>query len=484
LLVLPLLIPLEAQTQIGGGSCTTSTLDGTYFYLMGGFVSSSGNLDAYAELGKLIMDGQGNVSGQFQSSLGGSISSHSVTGTYTVQTHCAATMLTSVDGQAASPVSFQITNGGLAGVVAYSMPGAVVTGRGYRQTAQAATTQCSTGSLSGSYGYLLSGFTSVSVSATVYSDAGNVVSDGNGNLASQSLVNVGGTTVQVQATGSYSVSSDCSGTAQLTDQYGTTNYAFSVVQDGQAVLFMETDAGTTVSGSAQPQFAAPQQAIVNAASFTPQALSPGALFSIFGSGLSQQTASATAIPLPGTLATTQVRVNGELAPLLYVSPSQINAQLPLDVLTGQPVSMSVTNGATQSNAVTLNVNRAAPGIFEDGPNQAIVQNSDYSVNSPSSPAHPGDVVVAYLTGGGPVDPAGPLATGGASPNGASSATLEYSISVGDQPATPYYYLGLTPSFVGLYQANFTVPDLAAGEYPLVITVNGESSNAPVIAIAP
>jgi hypothetical protein len=62
-------------------------------------------------------------------------------------------------------------------------------------------------------------------------------------------------------------------------------------------------------------------------------------------------------------------------------------------------------------------------------------------------------VVAYLTGGGPVNPAGPLATGGPAPNGASSAALPYSISVGGQPATQYY-LGLTPGFVGLYQANF------------------------------
>jgi hypothetical protein len=62
-------------------------------------------------------------------------------------------------------------------------------------------------------------------------------------------------------------------------------------------------------------------------------------------------------------------------------------------------------------------------------------------------------VVAYLTGGGPVNPAGPLAAGGPAPNGASSAALPYSISVGGQPATQYY-LGLTPGFVGLYQANF------------------------------
>ena len=296
-------------------------------------------------------------------------------------------------------------------------------------------------------------------------------------------MNLGGTIADLPATGSYSIASDCSGTAQVNDQFGTTNYVLAVVLDGQNTLFMEVDSGTTIAGTAQPAFSAPQQAIVNAASFTPGALSPGALISIFGNGLSQQTASATVIPVPATLGSTQVLVNGEVAPLLYVSPSQINAQLSLDVSTVQPVSLSVSNGATRGNAVTLNVIPAAVGIFEYGQNQAVVQNSDYSVNSASNPSHPGDFVVAYLTGGGPVNPAGPLETGGASPSGVSPTTLNYSISVGGQSAVPYY-LGLTPDFVGLYQANFKVPNLAGGEYPLLITVNGVSSNAPVISIAP
>ena len=65
----------------------------------------------------------------------------------------------------------------------------------------------------------------------------------------------------------------------------------------------------------------------------------------------------------------------------------------------------------EGNAVTLNVIPAAVGIFEYGQNQAGVQNSNYSVNSASNPSHPGDFVVADLTGGGPVNLAGPLETG-------------------------------------------------------------------------
>jgi uncharacterized protein (TIGR03437 family) len=482
LLALPLCGLLQAQTQIGGGTCTTSTLNGTYFYLLSGTVLSQGSYYAYAGLGKLVANGQGSVSGQSQASLGGSLASYSLAGTYNVQGNCSGTMSLSVNGVATSPIAFQITNGGLGLVVAFSTPGEVVVGRGYRQTAQAGSIQCTIGSLTGAYGYLLTGVTSASGSTLYYSDAGSVVSDGGGNLTSQDVVNLGGTTVNLQATGSYSISSDCTGNAQLTSQSGSGNYFFAVAEDGQALLFMETDAGTTVAGTAQPQFQAPQGAVSNSASFAP-ALSPGALFSIFGSGLSQQTASATTIPLPGALASTQVRVNGEVAPLLYVSPNQINAQMPLGVSTGQPATLSVTSGLGRSNAVAVNVTPGAPGIFEYGQSRAIVQNPDSSLNSDADPAHPGDIVVAYLTGGGPVTPAGPLATGGPAPNGPSPTTLNYSISVGGQPVTQYY-LGLTPGFVGLYQANFQVPNVASGDYPLVITVNGASSNAPVLSIAP
>ena len=62
-------------------------------------------------------------------------------------------------------------------------------------------------------------------------------------------------------------------------------------------------------------------------------------------------------------------MNGEVAPLLFVSPGQINAQVPFDVSTGQPVALTVTNGGTQSNAVALSVHPGAPGIFEYGKNQ-------------------------------------------------------------------------------------------------------------------
>jgi uncharacterized protein (TIGR03437 family) len=174
-------------------------------------------------------------------------------------------------------------------------------------------------------------------------------------------------------------------------------------------------------------------------------------------------------------------VNGELALLVYVSGNQISAQMPIDVPTGQPVSLSITNAGATSNAVTVTVPAAAPGMFTLNGNEAIVQNQNGSLNSSLAPAHPGDVLVVYLTGGGAVNAAGPWVTGAAAPSGISSVTAPYSLTVGGTPAV-VEYLGLTPEFVGLYQANFIVPPITPGSYPVVVTIAGVPSNAASISV--
>ena len=73
-------------------------------------------------------------------------------------------------------------------------------------------------------------------------------------------------------------------------------------------------------------------------------------------------------------------------------------------------------------------------------------------------------------------------TGGPAPNGPSPVTSPYSITVAGQQAE-VSYIGLSPGFVGLYQANFKIPPVASGNYPISITINGVQSNKPVISVA-
>ena len=459
---------VQAQPQIGGGVCTNSTLNGIYYYLLSGDLLSGNQAYPYVELGKLVADGQGGVSGSSHASVGGSISAYTLAGTYSVQSSCTGSMTLSVNSQPSGSLTFQVVNGGQGAIIAFSGPSGVVAGRLYRQTAGAGPIQCGTASLSGSYAYLLTGVAFLSGNGYYYSQTGSATGDGRGNMNATGMANVGGSTLTSTGQGPYSVASDCSGTASVKNQNGTANYFIAVVEDGQALLFMESDAGYAVGGVAQPLFATPQSAVVNAASFDSQALAPGALFSIFGLGLPQSSASG------------QVLVNGEASAVFFANGSQINAQIPYDVPTDRPVSLSLTNTGTSSNTVLLNIPQAGPGIFMYSGNRAVVLNQDYSLNASSNPARVGDTVMAYLTGPGPVSPA--VATGSLAPSQPlSRVTAPYSFTIGGVQAAVAYF-GLAPGFAGLYQANLQVPALGPGDYPVVATVAGATSNGPLISI--
>ena len=221
-------------------------------------------------------------------------------------------------------------------------------------------------------------------------------------------------------------------------------------------------------------------AVTNGASFTANSLSPGSIATIFGSNLAASTATATSVPLPNTLGGATVTVNGTKAPLFYASPLQINFQTPYETLVGT-ASVVVSAGGTSSAAFSASIGTAAPGIFQFATNRAVAQNPDQSVNNSNNPVAAGSYIVAYLTGIGPLS--NPVADGvAAAASPLSRATSSYSATIGGQNAN-VSFLGLTPNYVGLAQANITVPSLPSGTYPLVITVNGVAGNGPLVTVS-
>ena len=221
--------------------------------------------------------------------------------------------------------------------------------------------------------------------------------------------------------------------------------------------------------------------MTNAASFA-QRISPGALASIFGTGFGTTTFLADdGFNWPtSTTNSVSVKVNGVAAPLYYVSPGQINFQVPWGTPTTGTVNIAVLVNGGSSNTASVAVGTAAPGLFNAN-GAAIVQNTpDYSLNGTSNPAPAGSTIVAYLTGTGPVSPAAKdgVPTGS---NGLTNATSLVTAKIGDANAT-VSFTGLTPGFIGLAQMNIVVPTLAPGVYPLVVTIDGQSSNAATIAV--
>ncbi|MEK7829961.1 MAG: CAP domain-containing protein, partial [Acidobacteriota bacterium] len=100
---------------------------------------------------------------------------------------------------------------------------------------------------------------------------------------------------------------------------------------------------------------------LNAASYV-QSVAPDSLAATFGTQLTSTTAGATSLPLPLTLAGVTVMVNNLSAPLLYVSPTQINYQIPANVDPGTAV-IKVMNGGTEVANGTVTIENVSPSIF-------------------------------------------------------------------------------------------------------------------------
>ncbi len=208
-------------------------------------------------------------------------------------------------------------------------------------------------------------------------------------------------------------------------------------------------------------------------------LAPGMLASIFGGPLAAETAQS-GIPLATTLSDTQVWVNGAPAPLLYVSPGQINFQTPSNAPPGTTVRLEVvrpSSGQTIAGGSAA-IAPAAAGIFG-------VLNEDNSPNSPANPAARGSVIQIFATGQGAVSgapddgnpaPDSPLATTPSAP--------VVTIGTSSQRDVVPDFSGLAPGFVGLWQINARVPAATApgAQVPLIVRYRGSASNVVSIGV--
>src|ERR1019366_1685925 len=148
--------------------------------------------------------------------------------------------------------------------------------------------------------------------------------------------------------------------------------------------------------------------VMNAAGTTPQAgVAPGGIVSIFGVNLATLTAIAPDGMLPQTMGGLTVTVADRLLPLFFVSPGQINAQLPDDLATGDYVLTVTPTGAPQVHA-SFTVVRNAPGLFPvpvDGQTiaRALGFHEAVWLLPADGPENPGELLTLYGTGFGPAE---------------------------------------------------------------------------------
>jgi uncharacterized protein (TIGR03437 family) len=214
---------------------------------------------------------------------------------------------------------------------------------------------------------------------------------------------------------------------------------------------------------------------VNSADYS-RAFAPGALITIFGTDFSTSTSQAAAFPLPASLGGASVELvsSGEQCPLFYVSPGQINAQLPFSLATGQ-VQVRVRTAAGVSNTDIITVSAQAPKIFTldfSGSGPAVVTTPDFHILTSALPAKPADTITLWMnsmgaTTGNPV--AGQPAPGD-TPGSQPLTLINTPVVTINGLNAPVTFAGLTPTLSGLYQVNVQTP-FAVVSGPVIIQVS-------------
>ncbi len=236
------------------------------------------------------------------------------------------------------------------------------------------------------------------------------------------------------------------------------------------------------------------QAIVSSASYAGGAVSPGELVTLYGANIGPGVAaSMTDADNDGvvdmSLNGVSVSIDGQSAPLLYVSVNQILCQVPYTATIGAAKTVIVTSGSTNALG-QVDIAATAPGVFtldSSGMGQAAALNynstsGQYTLNQSNNPAKVGDIVVLYATGEGDYATAITIRTGLIVPatlNPLPQVAPLPVVTIGGATATVLYAGPLVGSIMGLLQINVTVPagSTTGTAVPVTVSVGGLVSQA-------
>lgn len=223
--------------------------------------------------------------------------------------------------------------------------------------------------------------------------------------------------------------------------------------------------------------------VVSASAFGEfSAVAPGSWIEIYGSNLatttrSWQASDFTGNTAPTSLSGTSVTIGGQSAFIAFISSNQVNVQVP-NVGSGlQPLVVSTGAGASASYDITVNALEPgfdAPPSFKLGgvpyvvaffPDGTYVLPAGAISGISSKPASPGDTIILYGVGFGPVTPA---IAEGQIVQASNSLASSFNLQIGGATANVQYD-GLAPGYVGLYQFNVVVPSGISTSSPAALT---------------
>lgn len=268
---------------------------------------------------------------------------------------------------------------------------------------------------------------------------------------------------------------------------GTTTSPFTrtvaPLADQSAIMNLTVSGVTVLPWNYNASVAPPNiNAVVNAGDGGTD-IAPGGLISVYGTQLSPTNMVSSEIPLPTALANSCLSVNGLPVPILFVSPNQVNAQMPVQAVGDVTLVLRTPGG--QSDNYKLVIEPNAPSIFlasvgAETNIPTVIRNDDNELVTPSHPIHrdSNTALVIYMTGLGPTSPE--VASGQPGPTNPLAVTISQPVVTLGGVNLPVLYSGLAPGMVGVDQVNvsvpFTVPD--GMSVPLVITQGSVSTSVP------
>jgi uncharacterized protein (TIGR03437 family) len=256
-------------------------------------------------------------------------------------------------------------------------------------------------------------------------------------------------------------------------------------------IFTATAGGLSVEfdGYAQPLPTIPGNGTVNAGSNqVGRGLAPGSYISIYGASLADALVFSPTLSLPVSLGTVSVSFDGGGLSLpghiSFVSPGQVNVQIPWEFQGQSSVQMTVSVGYVAGAVYTVPLNTYSPGIFEFSDNghlSAAATDANGVVFTQANPAKRGQPIVLYVNGMGPVDHQPPSGEPTPMPPPLANTVLP-TVTIGNI-AAHVDFSGLSPGWVGLYQINVDVPPTAStGLQPIVVSIGGVDSKVSVLPV--
>jgi len=213
-------------------ACTNASVTGVWGFQIG------------TAVGQFTADGKGDITaGSDTVNQNGTIITQTFTGTYSVAANCTGSLTLNITGGGTATTNFVLDSANKGAQIIDTTAGSVAEGPGLAQ----GTVTCGLTGKKQTFAALLLGKIN---GGTTIAYVAQVVLDGKGNVSGSGTFNVGGTFLFTTISGTYTETSDCNGTIQMTPKGSNTlNFAFVVVNAGKELLLVDTDSNASVAGN-------------------------------------------------------------------------------------------------------------------------------------------------------------------------------------------------------------------------------------------